>query len=562
MKVKFYSIKRHLAAVLLLLGIGSTSFAQVITRTVEDIYLGPSYTQSGSVLKYTYTINNNLTAPFSNVQILDIMPYGTTYIEESTEVNGVAWADINGTSPIVDPTWTGGTYLPLPNGIGILNPEETATLTFLVLVDANAGNIKQFYGQIRLNYNPTQSYLTGFPFTSIPIVDDISCTSAYITNANAVDANTLPTNAAPNSYISSVNISSGARLTTVFNGISINNYYANTNTRMPIGSRLLTDASAIAFDNATQRIYFVNNSTAAAQELYYVSLTTSPVKAYKFSSATSYYPTTSTGAGYNITRMTWSPFGVGYALTDNGQELIRFSVNGSNVPTFTNLGPILDLNSSQPSVANETGGDICADYFGNLFLITNSGKLYTIMMDEDIPVAVYEFTPTGLPTDKNHSLTIGPDGKMVVSGAYQNAFRIEMALHTATSITGGSTTNVFTSGDYASCYYPQMPGRKAVTKSAAEKPNTQEAIMKAAVRVSPNPFVNNLNLQVALPAAETVKIRLIDMYGRTVYATTEKLSSGVNTLNLNIPGSLGRGIYILDLFAGNKRLMQKKLSHL
>jgi hypothetical protein len=52
------------------------------------------------------------------------------------------------------------------------------------------------------------------------------------------------------------------------------------------------------------------------------------------------------------------------------------------------------------------------------------------------------------------------------------------------------------------------------------------------------------------------------MYGRTVYATTEKLSSGVNTLNLNIPGSLGRGIYILDLFAGNKRLMQKKLSRL
>ena len=562
MKVKFYSIKRHLAALLLLLGIGSTSFAQVINRTAEDIFLG-SYTQSGSAIRYTYTIYNDLAAPFSNVEILDIIPWGTTYVEESTEVNGVHWTDINGTSPIVDPTWTGGTYIPLPNGTGILNPGETATLTFLVTVDANAGSIKQYYGQIRLNFNATQSYLTGFPFTTLPIVDDISCTVAYITNAATADANTTPSNAAANSIISSINLSTGTRLATVFNGTSINNYYANTNTRMPVGSRLLTDASAIAFDNATQRIYFVNNSTTTQQELYYVNPATSPVKAYKFSSTTPYYLNTNTGAGYNITRMTWTPWngGVGYALTDNAQELIKFTVTG-NVPTITNLGAVTSDDPNYP-VSNETGGDLCADYYGNLWLITNSGKLYAIdLTDENEPVALYYGTPAGLPADKNNSIAIGPDGKIVVSGGYQDAYRIDVLGNTATSITGGSTTNVFTSGDYASCYYSQLPWRKATSNKPADKPNTQEAIMKATVRVSPNPFVNSLNLQVALPAAETVKIRLIDMYGRTVYATTEKLSSGVNTLNLNLPGSLGRGIYILDLFAGNKRLMQKKLSRL
>jgi hypothetical protein len=196
-----------------------------------------------------------------------------------------------------------------------------------------------------------------------------------------------------------------------------------------------------------------------------------------------------------------------------------------------------------------------------LWLITNSGKLYAIdVTDETQPLAIYYGTPAGLPADKNNSIAIGSDGKLVVSGGYQNAFRIDVLGNTATSITGGSTTNVFTSGDYASCYYSQLPWRKATNKPA-DKP-IQDAISKATVRVSPNPFVNSLNLQVALPAAETVKIRLIDMYGRTVYAATEKLNSGVNTLNLNVPQSLGRGIYILDLWAGNKRLMQKKLSHL
>ena len=72
MKVKIYSIKCF-AALLLLLGIGSASPAQVLTRTVEDIFLG-STTQSGSALKYTYTLYNDLSAPFSNVEILDIMP--------------------------------------------------------------------------------------------------------------------------------------------------------------------------------------------------------------------------------------------------------------------------------------------------------------------------------------------------------------------------------------------------------------------------------------------------------------------------------------------------------
>jgi uncharacterized repeat protein (TIGR01451 family) len=563
MKVKFYSIKR-LTALLLLSVIGSTSFCQVINRTAEDIFLGPSHTQSGSALKYTYTIYNDLAAPFSNVEIIDIIPWGTTYVEGSTEVNGVQWPDVNGTSPIIDPTWTGVAYLPLPNGTGILNPGETATLTFMVTVDANAGSIKQFYGQIRLNFNAEQSYLTGFPFTTMPIVDDISCTVAYITNAGTADANTTTANAAANSFISSVNLSTGARLATVFNGTSINNYYANTNTRMPVGSRLLTDASAIAFDNATQRIYFVNNSTTAQQELYYVNVASSPVKAYKFSSTTPYYISQNFGAGYNITRMTWAPWGggVGYALTDNGKELIRFSITG-NVPTFTNLGPVLVSGSEDPdALANETGGDLCADYYGRLWLVTNSGKIYTIILDDDIPVAVGYGVPSGLPTDKNHSLTIGADGKIIVSGAYQNAYRIDFNNMTATSITNGSTTNVFTSGDYASCYYSQFPWRKAVSDKAVEKPNIQDAITKASVRVSPNPFVNSLSLQVALPTAEKVTIRLVDLYGRTVYAKSEKLTSGINTLNLNIPGTLGRGIYILDLWAGNKRLVTKKLSHL
>jgi uncharacterized repeat protein (TIGR01451 family) len=561
MKLKFYSIK-SIVALMLLAGIGSAASAQVLERTTEDINFG-TYTQSGSVLKFTYTIYNDLAAPFSKVEILDIIPWGTTYIEGTTEVNGIPWADVNNMSPIIDPNWNGGTYLPLPNGTGILNPGETATLTYMVQVDANAGYIKHYYGQIRLNFNEEQSYLTGFPFVSIPIVDDISCSAAYLSHAASADANTPAGAPAANNIISSVNLSSGVRLTTVFNGAtSINNYYANTNTRLPLTTKLLTDASAIAFDNATQRVYFVNNSVTTQQELYYINVAVSPARAYKFHQTNAYYFPVTPGPGKNITRMTWSPSGVGYALTDDASHLIKITIDASNTPVFEDLGALINDVSSAHPIQDETGGDLFADYFGRLYLVASSGNVFDIIIDEGAPIAIYNFTPTGLPTTGNQAVAIGPEGKIIVSGAYQDAWKFDFTTTTAISITGGSTTNVFSSGDYTSCFFPQYPWRKATNNKPAEKPTTQATVTEATVKVSPNPFINTINLKVALPAGETVRIRIVDLYGRPVYSKTEKLNSGINTLNLNIPGTLGRGIYVMDVWAGNKRLITKKLSHL
>jgi hypothetical protein len=77
--------------------------------------------------------------------------------------------------------------------------------------------------------------------------------------------------------------------------------------------------------------------------------------------------------------------------------------------------------------------------------------------------------------------------------------------------------------------------------------------------VLPNPFRKELNLQVQLTTAETVKVRLIDFYGRTVYTTTKQLGAGSNSLRLAVPANLGSGIYVVDVWAGNNRLLQKKL---
>lgn len=104
-----------------------------------------------------------------------------------------------------------------------------------------------------------------------------------------------------------------------------------------------------------------------------------------------------------------------------------------------------------------------------------------------------------------------------------------------------------------SCIVPNSGARIAIAKTTSAK---------TSVKVRPNPFAENLYIQVELLKDELVLVRLTDLNGRIVYTKPERLSAGVNNLNINLKKDLPRGIYILEVLAGNKRLSQQKLEKL
>ena len=106
----------------------------------------------------------------------------------------------------------------------------------------------------------------------------------------------------------------------------------------------------------------------------------------------------------------------------------------------------------------------------------------------------------------------------------------------------------------ATCFFSfgSVGSRIAVNST----PNVQPAIIESA-QVRPNPFINDLNLQIQVNTAEPVQVRLIDFYGRTVYTTSQKLAKGTNSLKLHVPTGLSSGIYVLEVSAGNNRLLKK-----
>lgn len=79
---------------------------------------------------------------------------------------------------------------------------------------------------------------------------------------------------------------------------------------------------------------------------------------------------------------------------------------------------------------------------------------------------------------------------------------------------------------------------------------------KSQFYVSPNPFTTSINLTFSLPKNEILTIDLVDTNGRIIQNLTKEkaFSSGNNSLNLDLPETLSKGIYFLkinDAFENN-----------
>jgi uncharacterized repeat protein (TIGR01451 family) len=79
------------------------------------------------------------------------------------------------------------------------------------------------------------------------------------------------------------------------------------------------------------------------------------------------------------------------------------------------------------------------------------------------------------------------------------------------------------------------------------------------VQAMPNPFDRDLNVQIRLKTAETVRVRVLDFSGREVHNSTEQLGIGTHSIAVRIPIGLAKGMYVLDVQAGKDQSFQKKL---
>jgi len=67
------------------------------------------------------------------------------------------------------------------------------------------------------------------------------------------------------------------------------------------------------------------------------------------------------------------------------------------------------------------------------------------------------------------------------------------------------------------------------------------------ITVSPNPFVEKLNVQYNAVTNGQAEIRLLNVNGQTVISSKANISTGSNNIQVNGLSNLSRGIYIFQL---------------
>ncbi|MET0242127.1 MAG: T9SS type A sorting domain-containing protein [Flavitalea sp.] len=432
-----------------LVGAAGLASAQTVelSKSVDNITTGLTGTlaSQNDILEYTITIKNLSTVNITSSELTDNIPAGTSYVAGSTRLNTVTVADVSGRM-----RYSGaGALINSPGASsGLLRPNVAAVIRFRVRVTANGGNISNYAVLEAVYQGNALVQNTNTVFTNLS--PDPACSVVYQSTANAEWGIPQSTPSRPYRYIKALNTSNGQAGLTIYNGATGLCFDAISGNSLGAGS-LLTYASAIAYDKNSNRIYFVNNSSASAQDLCFVDLNTIPVSAKRY---TGYPLETVTGAGYNINRMSFASDGFGYGITDNAQSLIRFSINSSGLPVITKLGALLNATSNGTNdILDENGGDIFGDGSGNLYLIANSSNLYKINPNTRIATFLGSVDP--FPGTSN-SIAVDASGNVFIGGAYQNVYTVNLATMAATSITGGNTSNVWTNGDYTSCAFPVL----------------------------------------------------------------------------------------------------------
>lgn len=256
-----------------------------------------------------------------------------------------------------------------------------------------------------------------------------------------------------------------------------------------------------------------------------------------------------------LTRMVIGADGYGYAVSNDGNHFIRFTTGKK--PEVADLGNLIDAESNSGiSVHNKCsswGGDMLADAFGNLVLVTASHNVFTI--NPSSRVATFKGTITGLPANyTTNGAVVNDDGDIIVSSAnvFDGLFKLNYNDLKAVKIAGSE--NSFNASDLANSNLLLQKEKDASVKYGDVKIIAANFDL-AGTKVYPNPVTTNqFNVAFDKQAAGKYTIVFADLSGRLIQSKVVNVvgTSQVETIRAN--KKLLPGTYMIKVIDKNKRL--------
>jgi uncharacterized repeat protein (TIGR01451 family) len=118
----------------------------------------------GEIITYTFTTRNIGNAPSTNTSLTDNIPENTTYVPNSTTLNGITIPDENGTTPLANGELINSPSQPIVRGNVKAGAAEIAVVQFQVKVnDPLPQNVTQIVNQATLTSNETPPIRSSSP---------------------------------------------------------------------------------------------------------------------------------------------------------------------------------------------------------------------------------------------------------------------------------------------------------------------------------------------------------------------------------------------------------------
>ena len=262
----------------------------------------------------------------------------------------------------------------------------------------------------------------------------------------------------------------------------------------------------------------------------------------------------------NITRMTIGADGNGYALSNDGNHLIKFTTG--NKVVITDMGSLIDDDTNKGiSVHDQSGnwgGDVVADAFGKLYLFGAGRSVFVI--DPQTRVATYKGSISGLSvTFSVNGAAAIDDNNVIISSAntFEGFYKVDINKLTAEKINTQGT--VYNASDLASGNLLHL--QEKISGLGESQLADIAVIGNRFISVYPNP-VSDGKVKITFDgnATGTYKISVNDLQGRLIGIKNVFVKGHGQLENFQFRTKPTAGLYMIKITdASNKSIFSDKL---
>lgn len=367
------------------------------------------------------------------------------------------------------------------------------------------------------------------------------------------------------SFLRKVDLQTGTFSEVMLNGTDVNRlaYDAVTKKQLApvqdarfgnlVNAAFGTGVAALAYDKKHDRLYY---TPMFIDQLRYIDLKSMQVFFVAGNDFTGMKQKAADQSNI-ITRMVIADDGNGYALTNDGNHLVRFSTGKKQEPV--DLGALVDATENKTvSVHNSCssfGGDMIADNDGNLFVF--SARNHVFQVNIETKVATHVGTVSGLPANYTiNGAAVDNNNQVLITSAVDatTLYTVDFRTWAATAVKSAP----WRTADLANSNILQT--RKPV--SAPELIASDVAPLNDKIQLYPNPVTTNrFNIQFSQAEAGSYTIQVTDAKGLLVTQRTVTAGGkGRSIASIDLPSSSTKGIYIVKVNdANSKTVLSNKI---